>query len=382
MDDSAFDALEDTFRCQGPEAVLDLVIAAAHREKNHRMLFGARIMQVRRRLGLPLIDTGPVPEVTDEHRPAYEKALTEAARETGELLLASGDIAAAWQYFKAIDAPAPVADAIQHVNEGENLDRIIEIAFREGVNRRKGFELILKHHGICSAITWFGSNPDSNSRQYCLELLVRRLYSDVAAALKETIAATEGTAPPTDAVAELMANRPWLFEGTSSYVDSTHLTAVTRFALELEDPATLRMALDLADYGQHLNPMFHFRGDPPFEDTYLDHAIYLRALLGEDVDVAIAHFGKKIVGNSDTSPAEALVGLLVRLGRYEDAIEASLRYLPDSIGTSQSCTPVLQLCQMAGDYSKLRRLAQESGDLLGFAAGMIQEGNSRPGFVG
>src|ERR1035438_9323412 len=171
MDNSAFDALEQASLSDGPEAVLDLVIATACQEKNYRMLFGARIMQVRRRLGLPLIDTDPVPQVTDEQRPVYEKAVTEAAREVGGVLLASGDIAGAWPHLKAIDAPAAVAAAIDDLDGEENLDRVIEIAFQEGVNRRKGFELILKHHGICSAITWFGANPDYESRQYCLELL-------------------------------------------------------------------------------------------------------------------------------------------------------------------------------------------------------------------
>jgi hypothetical protein len=372
MDNSIFDALEQASRRRGPEAVLDLVIATAYQEKNYRMLFGARIMQVRLRLGLTLIDTDPTPRVTPEQRPVYEKAVTEAAREVGGLLLAAGDIAGAWPYFKAIDAPEAVAAAIENMNTEDGLDRIIEIAYQEGVNRRKGFELILKHRGICSAITWFGANPDYESRKWCLDLLVRTLYKEVAAALRETIASTEGASPLEDSLALLIAGRDWLFDGTSSYVDSTHLTAIVRFSLELENPATLRMAMELAEYGQHLNPMFHFRGDPPFEATYLDHAFYLRALLGEDVDAAIAHFRQKIDGIGDSIHAEALIELLVRLGRYDDAVQASLEYLPDSDGASRSCTPVLQLCQMASDYLRLQRIARDSGDLLGFAAGVIQ----------
>jgi len=372
MDNSIFDAVEHASRCHGPKAVLDLVIATAYQEKNYRMLFGARIMQVRLRLGLTLIDTDPTPQVTPEQRPVYEKAVTDAAREVGGLLLDAGDIAGAWPYFKAIDEPAAVSAAIENVSAEDGLERIIEIAYQEGVNRRKGFELILKHRGICSAITWFGSNPDYESRKSCLDLLVRTLYKEVAAALKDTIASTEGAAPPTDRVTELIAGREWLFEGTSSYVDSTHLTAVVRFSPELEDPATLRRAMELAEYGQHLNPMFHFRGDPPFEVTYLDHGFYLRALLGEDVDAAIAHFRQKISGIGDSIGAEALIELLVRLGRYDDAIQASLEYLPDPDGASRSCTPVQQLCQMARDYLRLQRIARNSGDLLGFAAGVIQ----------
>jgi hypothetical protein len=299
----------------------------------------------------------------------------------GELLLAGSDIIGAWTYFKAIGELAPVAAAIEDVNienanQGENLDRVIEIAFQEGVNPRKGFELILEHRGICSAITWFGYNRDYASRQVCLRLLVRTLYSQVASALKETIASAEGVAPETDSLAGLMAGRAWLFEGTSSYTDSTHLTSVLRFTPELEDTATLRMALELAEYGQCLDPMFHFRGDPPFENTYLDHAMYLRALLGQDVEAAIAHFRQKagppaaIPG--DTASAEVLIDLLVQLKRYAEAIEASVVYLPDANSTPVSCPSALQLCQMAGDYATLRSLARQSEDLLGFVAGVIQ----------
>jgi hypothetical protein len=253
---------------------------------------------------------------------------------------------------------------------------VIEIAFHEGVNPRKGFELILEHHGICSAITLFGSNRDYATRQHCLRLLVRTLYGQLTAALKETVAAVEGAAANDASLAELIAGRPWLFEGTSSYVDSTHLTTLLRFTPELEDAEGLRMAAEMADYGRCLAPMFHFRGDPPFEDTYADHAVYLRALLGEGVDGAIGHFKIKVIETVaapiDTTPAEVLIELLVRLGRYAEAIQASLEFFPNSSATPLSCPSGIQLCQMAGDYRQLRELALERGDLLAFAAAVIQ----------
>lgn len=373
MEPSVFDSLEQASLCNGPESVFALLVAAARREKNYQMLFGARVMEVRQRLGLPLIDTDPEPKLTADQRPIYQAALAEAARETGSFLLDAGDICGAWPYFKAIGDPGPIAAAVENVEEEENLDRIIEIAYREGVHRQKGFELILKHHGICSAITWFESNPDPESRQLCLALLVRTLHRDVVSALRETIATTEASAPPDDNIDKLIAGRSWLFEGTSSYVDSTHLTAVVRFSPELEDPEVLKLAKELADYGQHLNPMFHFRGDPPFESTYLDHSVYLRALLNEEVDAAIAHFTQKVVDGGDIMHCEALVDLLCRLGRYRDAVQASLDYLPGPSNPMRNCPPVLQLCQMAGDYTRLRNLARESDDLLGFAAGVLQE---------
>jgi hypothetical protein len=69
---------------------------------------------------------------------------------------------------------------------------------------------------------------------------------------------------------------------------------VMRLALDLEDPEAIRLALDLCEYGAHLSPQFKLRGEPPFEDIYLDYAICLRALVGEKSDDAIAPFRGKI----------------------------------------------------------------------------------------
>jgi hypothetical protein len=132
------------------------------------------------------------------------------------------------------------------------------------------------------------------------------------------------------------------------------------------------MALEMADYGYRLAPMFHFRGDPPFEDIYPDHAVYLRALTGGDREAAIAHFRKKAAGDSGTVAAEVLIDLLVRLERTQEAISAFQEYFPETNAAPMNCPSILQLCQIAGDYTKLRGLARERGDVLGFAAGLIQ----------
>ncbi len=188
--------------------------------------------------------------------------------------------------------------------------------------------------------------------------------------------AAEGAAPENASLRELMAGRAWLFEGNSSYADSTHLSVLLRFTPELEHREPLRMAAEMAEYGRCLAPMFHFRGDPPFEDTYGDHAVYLRALLGEEVDKAIAHFRNKAAETAavprDNAPAEVLIELLVRLGRYGEAIEASLEFFANSGETPPSCASAMQLCQMEGDYRQLRKLARDRGDLLAYTAAVIQ----------
>jgi hypothetical protein len=358
-----FAEIQEAFRTNGAEAVFDLLIHDARETGNFRVLFDASILRVRHRLGLPLIETEPVADLTPEQRTVYETAFREAARDAGELCLANGDIVNAWPYFKAIGERGQIAAAIDRFDGGENLDRVIEIAFQEGANPRKGFELVLEHRGICSAITWFGGLTDREARQAGLRLLVQSLYREIADALKHTITQREGAEPPSDRIAELIAGRDWLFEGMSTYADATHVTAILRYAPELEDEASLRLAVDLAEYAQRLDPMYHFRGDPPFEDTYRDIGVYLKALVGEDVDAGIAHFRARIASPQDALGAEVLINLLSRLKRYAEAIQISLEFLPEAS---------LQLCQQAGDYSKLGAIAEERNDTVAFAAAIIQ----------
>ena len=78
-----FDLIEETFRAGGPAAVFDLLLGRAREDKDARRLFDARILQVRHQLGLPLIQTEPVLDITPEQRPVYEEAFREAAREAG-----------------------------------------------------------------------------------------------------------------------------------------------------------------------------------------------------------------------------------------------------------------------------------------------------------
>jgi len=117
------------------------------------------------------------------------------------------------------------------------------------------------------------------------------------------------------------------------------------------------------------------RGEPPFEDIYRDHAIYLRAMLGEDLNSAIEYFRSKIVGQDDPlaaiRSAQVLVGLLVRHERYRDAVQISLEHLSGIAANQLACPTIFQLCQLAGDSERLKELARERGDLLSFAAGVI-----------
>lgn len=386
MNETAFDSVEDALRAGGPAAAFDLLAQRYREEKNYPLLFETRLMKARQELGLPLIQPDPFGELPPETRQTYDARCMEAAREVGGLFLADGDIDHAWPYYRAVGDAEPVVAAIEKIpvdaETHEGTERVIEIALQERVHPRKGFEMMLATHGICRAITIFGQYPGTRGRDECLRLLVRTLHRELVAAMKRSIVQQEGVqqegvqqegeAPATDSVPELMAGRDWLFGEYVYYVDTSHLVSILRFALDLEDAQTISLALELAEYGKRLSSQFQYRGDPPFENIYVDHEAYLLALAGRDVDGAIAHFRAKL--ERADSPelasvvAQALVGLLARLDRYREAIELSLEHLRDVPTSQLACPSALQLCEMAGDYTRLKELARESGDLLSYAA--------------
>ncbi len=377
MTDDVFDSLERSLESGGATAAFDFLVEKFRDEKKYATLFEVRMMKTRHELGLPLIQTEPSAYLPAEKRDAYEQATIEAAREVGCLFLGNDDIPRAWPYYRAIGEPGPVAEAIEQLEaEGENLDRVIEIAYHERVHPKKGLELILANHGICRAITFFGQYPGPEGREESAALLVNSLHKELAATLKSVIARQEGQAPETDSVSELAASRAWLFEGNTYHIDMSHVSSVVQMSPELTNPQTLKRVVELTDYGKRLSSMFQFQGHPPFENVYVDHGIYLRALLGENVEAGIAHFRDKVTSSDPHevgyAPAEVLVKLLVRLERYPEAVEVSCQYLGDANPNELSCPSTVQLCQLAGDYRQLGDLAREKGDLLSFAAASLQ----------
>jgi hypothetical protein len=373
--DDVFDLIEQAAKKGGAQSALDLLVGISRRDKNYSLLFEARLMQARHELGLPLIFNEPLEHLPQDARQRYEEAMKAAARETGGLYLADGDILRAWPYFRAIGDSAPVADAIEKIESHDQLDGIIELAFGQGVNPCKGFELLLKHHGICRAITFFQRYPGPKTRDQCALLLLRSLHSELLENLKRTILQNEGHEPGGNNVSELIHGRDWLFGDLDYYVDTAHLTAIIPLALDFTDPETIQLAIELCDYGAHLSPKFHCHSEPPFEDFYRDHAIYLQALKGCDSDAAVGHFRNKVDASeratAGTGAAQVLVLLLTRLKRYQDAIQVSLEHLSDQNPNELGCPTIPQLCQLAGDYDSLRRVARRRGDMLSFTAAAI-----------
>ena len=99
-----------------------------------------------------------------------------------------------------------------------------------------------------------------------------------------------------------------------------------------EDPEDLERAIELCEYGRKLGTNLQMESEPPFVDFYGDSRIYLRALAGHGVDGAVRYFRSQAerAPVDDTGrhfPGDALVYLLHRCGRGEEAIDAWIQYI-------------------------------------------------------
>jgi hypothetical protein len=374
MLEPAFEALGPLLESEDPASSLDYLILQFRESKDYQLLFDAKLMKKRLELGLPLIQAPNLATLPPDVQTKYQQFLIEAAQEIGELFLASGDIPKAWPYLRATGDVQRVAAAIERAEPTENVEAIIEIAFMQGVHPAKGLELVVEKFGLCRALTYFGGNGGEKNREQCIALLARNIYSELLASLESAIEEREGHKTGLTSIPGLIESRDWLFGEYSSYIDPSHIVSLLQYSPEVTDSETLRQFHDLCEYGKRLSANFQFPGRPPFENPFVDYDHFVQALLGVDVDQHIAHFRKK-VGDTETAgnwPAQILINLLVRVDRYREALDVSLEYLPGAHTSEIACPTAQQLCELAGDFDRLAKLARERGDVLTYVAAHLE----------
>lgn len=381
MTSSVYDLLQETLRTGGVESVLEqLADTLRHQRKLHE-LFDARLMLARWRLGLPLTQPTNFDALEPADRDRMEQAYLEACREVGYLLLDEGRLREAWMYLRLVGDNEEVARRIRQLEvTEENVEDLIQLSLHEGVSPAYGFELILKHYGTCNAVTMYQQEMHTKplaAQREVASLLVRHLHGELTQNVRADIHRREGSEPTGSTLQQLVQDRDWLFSNDNYHIDTSHLNAVVRFSLVLEEPADLRLALDLTHYGRHLSPQFQFQGEDPFSDTYVDHGRFLGALLGQDVDEALAHFRQQAeqtnLEEDGTTCVEVYLALLARLGRYREAMEEHARLLPPGTRTLGYSPGLLELSASGNQWETLMRLARQRDDLVGYVAGLLQQ---------
>lgn len=379
LDAAAYDRLQATLASRGPAAAVDELIENLRKAEDYQSLFYALLMKKRVELGVspfPAGNAGELPPYT--HEP-YEEAIRAASREVGGMLLERKEYAKAWPFYRLLGEPEPVRAALEAYAPGPDDDvyPVIEITWQQGLLPKKGFDLVLDRHGICSAITMVsGSDLSSNPelRDYCVTNLARALHAQLAERLRNDLAGRGVTVPPDATIAQMVEAHPELFADDAYHIDTSHLSSVVQMATNLPPGEGVNLARELCAYGRKLSPGLQGRNDAPFEEGYDDYLAYLDVIAGENVDEGLRRFEEKAAreaAEGATFAAQIYVNLLLKANRPAEALAAAKRFLLAEDERNLICPGVGELARRAGDASAMAEAAKARHDPVAFLASLI-----------
>lgn len=378
LDPAAFDRLRLTLADKGPAAAADALVEEMRAADDLNGLFYAMLLKKRVELGVSPFPTGPSSELPPETHQPYEDAIRDAGRTVGTMFLDRRDFPKAWAFFRMLGEPEPVREALASYDPPADADiyPIVEIAWQNGVLPKKGFDLILARHGVCSAITMAGSSDMSGNpelRDHCVGKLTRALHEQLTERLRTDLE-QRGTPEPTATIPQMVAKHPELFADDAYHIDTSHLSSVVQMALYLAPGPELDMARELCEYGRHLAPHLQGSGDSPFDEMYADYLAFLDVVAGKDVDAGLERFRAKAAREIEegvTHPAQVYVNLLLRANRPAEALAAAKTFLMTEDDGRLVCPGVAELAKRVGDYEALAEAAKARADAVGYLAGLI-----------
>lgn len=370
---SVFEQLKQAFDSSGLAAVLEKAEAELRAGKRYHELFEVLKMKSRQAIGLPLLHDAEQ-KLSDDQQRKLEDELLESCKDVGFSLLSEGEVQDCWVYLRHLQDHQPVLDAVKKmdVNE-ENLDQVLGLLLYEGLDCEAGYALVLKHYGTCNAITTMQQALYKRSkadRQAAGRLLVKHVHQELLENVRGHVQREEGNEPTATRLRELVKDRDYLFADGSYHIDTSHLSSTIQVAGELTDKPSIELALDMAEYGQQLDEGLQYPGDPPFEDLYPSYTKFFAAQLGKDVDDAIAFFGDRARNTNahqeGTFAIETFIDLLSRVGKTEEAMDASVELIPEGIQTTGRAPTLYDLSEQLGDFSRYRDLCVKRDDMLGY----------------
>jgi hypothetical protein len=383
--------LEQLADKEGLQAAAQGLVERMRQQKLYPELFEARKMLHRVELGLPPVQVDPIgahgkksgaiqqdPQVQDE----LDKRLLDACREVGGGLMRSGRLQEGWMYLRAVGDDAFASEAMAAVEPTQdNLDLLLNLYVHEGVDIGRGTELCLKMRGTCNTITMLDSIVAMRGRsdqQAAVEALVKHVHQELLANLIADVTRRmpQVNAPEGHTIVAWLGLVPGLLRDGTYHLDTTHLASTVRFARVLDDPSTLRLAADLAEYGRQLHAQYQYSSEEPFADLYPMSLAWFRALLGEHVDAALRVFRQKAesidLEEHGTIGIETYADLLARIGRPDEAGKYLIRTMPDGMRPFGVAPSLIELSSASGEFQPMKDHAKQRGDLIGFAAALLQ----------
>lgn len=368
---------------QGNTAEMLAVMIDYFRQHRRPMeLFESLKMQVRHRLGLPLLASE-----TDELRQEdidrqLEEGLLNACREAGTMLIQDGNIREGWMYLRPTGDNGLAKRLLANVAvNDDNYDDMVQVLLHEGVDVGRGYQAVVHHQGTCNSITIFEQSiatRSRNDRKAAARVLLEHLYGELESMVRSDIARREAPAAESETIFDMIENRRWILQEGGYHLDTTHLASTVRIASVLDEPHLLQKAWELTQYGRRLAHQFQYPGDEPFVDFYPAYATYYATLLGREVDAGLKFFERRAksvdTNEHGTSAIETYVDLLDRTGHPSEAIDATIRLVPSDV-PSQRIVPLL--IELAGHvpepqhksaYEKVLAYCKTHGDVLGYTA--------------
>ena len=369
-----FEALQQSQ--SDPTALVQRMVQHFRDQQRPVELFEALKMQVRNRLGLPLIAPEDEPRLADDVDRQIESGLLDACREVGEMMIALGRVREGWMYLRPTGDVARAAELIGavEVNE-ENVDDMVQVLLHEGVDVARGYQLLIDRNGTCNSITTYEQQiamRGKRDRQAAARCLLDHFYYELSEAVRGDISRNEAPAAPDETLGQMLQKRSWLVTDGGYHLDTTHLSSVIRLARVLDDHPSLQKAWELTQYGRRLHHQFQYPGDEPFVDFYPSHAAYFNILLGRDVEIGLDVFQRKAMTADmqkvGTAPMEVYVDLLNRCGRPVAAIDTALKLVPDSVPSQRIVPLLIEMAETCGHFQPILDFCRKRQDVLGYTA--------------
>ncbi len=346
-------------------------------------LFEAMKMNVRHRLGLPLLPNDQHDVRSEDMDRQLEEGLLAACREAGAMLVQDGKVREGWMYLRPTGDTALAQRLLADVEiDDDNYDDMVQVLLHEGVDISRGYQAMIDRQGTCNSITTFEQSLAARprkDRQAAARVLLNHLHRELDSLIRSDIANREAAAGPSESIAEMIESRRWILQSGGYHLDTTHLASTVRIAAVLEEPELLSKAWELTQYGRRLAHQFQYPGDEPFVDFYPAHATFYSVLMGQEVEAGLKFFERRArsidPSEHGTAAIETYVDLLDRSGRHRQAILATIELVPHDIPSQRLIPLLIEIAshlpadaELRPTYEAIADYCRSHGDALSYAA--------------
>lgn len=345
----------------GVSGMLECLANMMHEADRSHEWFEIRKMQIRHELHLPLLYSEQSDVITDEQRRDLEDRLLAACQELGSRLLEQGRLREAWNYLRPLGVTDDVRERVRNIQAtDDNYEQLVELCFYEGLDIRRGFQLLLDRFGTCNAITTLHAHArqlNCVDRDELASLLVDHLYDELTESVVAHIKKKTQNELEPQRLGDLLQQHEWLFEERAYHIDTSHLSSTVQLARGCRNETAWNKASELTEYGRRLDKSLQYPCEPPFDDTYVAHGHFFSALLNVQRTQGLTYF-EHLARTADvyqqtTLAVEVYVDLLARIGQADEALQVFLELVPPNTPTTGLVVSPLHLAEQSGNFTPL-----------------------------